>query len=100
MFFITDCLFAIVMMVAWELPWWFALAFFIFFGALDGVFLSATLNKVIFYSLTALFSTHRDAHAIEECGFACEGLIIPPTLMFAIHSSDIVKSVHNPTIYR
>ena len=45
-FFITDCLFAIVMMVAWELPWWFALAFFIFFGALDGVFLSATLNKV------------------------------------------------------
>ena len=45
-FFITDCLFAIVMMVAWELPWYLSLAFFIFFGALDGVYLSATLNKV------------------------------------------------------
>jgi K+ transporter len=45
-FFITDCLFAIVMMVAWDLPWYLALAFFIFFGTLDAVYLSATLNKV------------------------------------------------------
>jgi len=45
-FFITDCLFAIVMMVAWDLPWYLALAFFIFFGTLDALYLSATLNKV------------------------------------------------------
>ena len=45
-FFITDCLFALVMLIVWELPWYFPLAFFIFFGALDGVYLSATLNKV------------------------------------------------------
>ncbi len=45
-FFITDCLFAIVMMVVWDQPWWLALAFFIFFGALDVLYLSATLNKV------------------------------------------------------
>lgn len=46
MFFITDCLFAIAMLVVWELPWYLALAFFLFFGTLDGVYLSATLNKV------------------------------------------------------
>lgn len=45
-FFITDCLFAIVMLVVWETYWWLALAFFLFFGALDGVYLSANLNKV------------------------------------------------------
>lgn len=47
-FFITDCLFALVMLVVWELHWILALSFFIFFGALDGVYLSATLNKVLF----------------------------------------------------
>lgn len=45
-FFITDILFSIAIMVVWEFPWWVALAFFVVFGALDGVYLSATLNKV------------------------------------------------------
>lgn len=45
-FFITDILFALVLLAVWEYHWTLALAFFLFFGALDGVYLSATLNKV------------------------------------------------------
>ena len=42
--FITDCLLALVMLVVWGRPL-SAAAFFLVFGALDGTFLSATLNK-------------------------------------------------------
>ena len=45
-FFITDILFALVLAVVWDVHWFFPAAFLIFFGSLDGVYLSATLNKV------------------------------------------------------
>ncbi|KAH0603870.1 uncharacterized protein H6S33_007529 [Morchella sextelata] len=44
--FITTCMVSIVALVVWQLHFLFVLAGFIFFGAIDGAFLSAALTKV------------------------------------------------------
>lgn len=42
----TDCLIALAMIVIWELPIIFPLAYFCVFGFIDGVFFTANLTKI------------------------------------------------------
>lgn len=44
--FITTCMVSIVALVVWHTQFWIVLTFFLIFMALDGVYMSAALNKV------------------------------------------------------